>query len=54
MFYVVSSIGALSNMSVGNWLFGHEQTWWVAGLGGAIMSVVWNYVVSSLIVWRSR
>lgn len=54
MFYVVSSIGALSNMSVGNWLFGHEQTWWVAGLGGAIMSVVWNYVVSSLMVWRSR
>jgi dolichol-phosphate mannosyltransferase len=54
LFYLVSSIGALSNMSIGNWLFGHEQTWWVAGLGGAAMSVVWNYVVSSLMVWRSR
>lgn len=54
LFYLVSSIGALSNMSVGNWLFGHEQTWWVAGLGGAAMSVVWNYVVSSMMVWRSR
>jgi dolichol-phosphate mannosyltransferase len=54
MFYVVSSIGALSNLSVGHWLFGHEQTWWVAGLGGAVMSVVWNYVVSSMMVWRSR
>ncbi len=54
MFYVVSSIGALSNLSVGHWLFGHEQTWWVAGLGGAVMSVVWNYVVSSMMVWHSR
>jgi dolichol-phosphate mannosyltransferase len=54
LFYLVSSIGALSNMSVGNWLFGQQQTWWVAGLGGAVMSVVWNYAVSSLLVWRSR
>jgi len=54
LFYLISSIGALSNMSVGNWLFGHEQTWWVAGLGGAAMSVVWNYVISSMMVWRSR
>ncbi len=54
LFYLISSIDALSNMSVGNWLFGHEQTWWVAGLGGAAMSVVWNYAVSSMMVWRSR
>jgi dolichol-phosphate mannosyltransferase len=40
LFYLISSIGALSNMSVGSLLFGHQQTWWVAGLGGAIMSVV--------------
>jgi dolichol-phosphate mannosyltransferase len=54
LFYLVSSIGALSNMSVSNWLFGQQQTWWAAGLGGAVMSVVWNYAVSSLLVWRSR
>jgi dolichol-phosphate mannosyltransferase len=53
-FYVISSIGAVSNMSVGHWLFSHDQTWWAAGLGGAVMSVVWNYVVSSMIVWRNR
>ena len=54
LFYLISSIGALSNMSVGSWLFGNQQTWWVAGLGGAIMSVVWNYVISSMMVWRGR
>ncbi len=52
LFYVISSVGAISNLSVGTWLFGHEQTWWLAGIGGAMMSVVWNYAVSSLMVWR--
>jgi len=54
MFYLVSSFGAVSNLSVGNWLFGHDQTWWFAGLGGAAMSVVWNYVISTMAIWRAR
>jgi dolichol-phosphate mannosyltransferase len=53
-FYAISLIGALSNVGVGNWLFSYQQTWWVAGLGGAFMGLVWNYVVASLVVWRSR
>jgi dolichol-phosphate mannosyltransferase len=53
-FYVVSLIGAISNIGVGNWLFASNGAWWVAGLGGAIMGVVWNYVVTSVFVWRSR
>jgi dolichol-phosphate mannosyltransferase len=53
-FYVVSLIGAISNVGVGNWLFSSQQTWWLAGLGGALMGLVWNYVVASLVVWRNR
>ncbi len=53
-FYVVSLIGAVSNIGVGNWLFASNGAWWLAGLGGAIMGVVWNYVVTSVFVWRSR
>jgi len=53
-FYVVSLIGAVSNIGVGNWLFAANRTWWLAGLGGAVMGVVWNYVVTSVFVWRSR
>ncbi len=53
-FYVVSIIGAVSNVGVGSWLFDSQQKWWVAGLGGAVMGLVWNYVVASLVVWRSR
>jgi dolichol-phosphate mannosyltransferase len=53
-FYVVSLIGAVSNIGVGNWLFASNRAWWLAGLGGAIMGVVWNYVITSVFVWRSR
>jgi dolichol-phosphate mannosyltransferase len=53
-FHVISLIGALSNVGVGNWLFSSSQVWWVAGLGGAIMGVVWNYVLTTLYVWHSR
>jgi len=53
-FYVVSAIGALSNVGVGNWVFAAEPNWWIAGFAGAVMGVVWNYVVATLFVWRTR
>ncbi len=53
-FYVVSAVGAMSNVGVGNWIFSTQHVWWVAGLGGAIMGVVWNYVVASQFIWRQR
>jgi dolichol-phosphate mannosyltransferase len=28
--------------------------WWVAGLAGALVSVVWNYAASATFVWRRR
>ena len=53
-FYLVSMVGLVSNIGVSNWLFVNNQKWWVAGLAGAVIGVVWNYVVASLFVWRSR
>jgi len=53
-FYLVSMVGLVSNIGVSNWLFVNDQKWWVAGLAGAVIGVVWNYVVASLFVWRSR
>jgi dolichol-phosphate mannosyltransferase len=53
-FYLVSAAGLVSNIGVSDWLFVNAQKWWVAGLAGAVVSVVWNYVVASLFVWRSR
>jgi putative flippase GtrA len=28
--------------------------WWIAGLGGAAIGTVWNFVVSAAFVWRQR
>jgi dolichol-phosphate mannosyltransferase len=53
-FYLVSMAGLVSNIGVSDWLFVSSQKWWVAGLAGAVIGVVWNYVVASQFVWRSR
>ncbi len=53
-FYLVSAVGLVSNISVSDWMFVNAQKWWVAGLAGAFISVVWNYVAASLFVWRNR
>ena len=48
------SVGALANIDVASWLYRSNQTWWVAGLAGAVLSVVWNYAVSTNLIWRPR
>ena len=53
-FYLVCSVGALANVGVATWMFEGQQLWWVAGLAGAAMGAVWNYVFSDLIVWRRK
>jgi dolichol-phosphate mannosyltransferase len=52
-FALICGVGAIGNLSVAAFLFGPARTsWWVAGLAGAVMSLVWNYAVSSVITWR--
>jgi dolichol-phosphate mannosyltransferase len=53
-FMVICGIGAVSNVGVASWIFAHDNVWWIAGLGGAVMGAVWNYAVSSVFVWRPR
>ena len=31
-----------------------REVWWVAGLAGAVMGVLWNYAMSSMFIWRTR
>lgn len=53
-FQVICSVGAFSNIGAASWLYDNGPDWWVAGLGGALMGAVWNYVVSAAFVWRQR
>lgn len=52
-FYAICSIGALSNVGTASWIYGHFQTWWVAGLTGSVIAAMWNFVGSSKFVWRT-
>jgi dolichol-phosphate mannosyltransferase len=53
-FYAVSAVGALTNVGMASWLYAHQPVWWLAGAAGALMGAVWNYSMSSLIVWRVK
>ena len=53
-FQIVCVVGAVSNVGAASWLYGNDRKWWVAGLGGAAMGAVWNYVISASFVWRNR
>jgi dolichol-phosphate mannosyltransferase len=52
IFYVICGTGALSNVGVATWLYANEPVWWMAGLAGSIIGAVWNYMVSSQVLWR--
>jgi dolichol-phosphate mannosyltransferase len=52
LFALICSFGLLSNISVADWLFSIDRTWWIAGFTGALISAVWNYAVSAALVWR--
>lgn len=52
LYALICSFGFLSNISVADWIFTIERTWWIAGFTGALISAVWNYAVSAALVWR--
>jgi dolichol-phosphate mannosyltransferase len=53
-FYAVCGAGAAANVGVASYLNGGHSSWWLAGLAGAAVSVVWNYAMSSIFTWSSR
>jgi dolichol-phosphate mannosyltransferase len=55
VFYLVCGIGAAANVGIAGLLLRDGMlAWGTAGLAGALITVVWNYAVSSTLVWRAR
>jgi dolichol-phosphate mannosyltransferase len=54
MFMLVCAIGAFANIQVANYFFERGIVWWLSGLLGALIGAVWNYAVTSTLVWRRR
>ena len=53
-FTLICSVGAISNVGVAYWIYEHDRMWQIAGLAGAAVGVFWNFMVSSIYVWRLR
>lgn len=51
-FYMVCSVGAVSNVGIASFMFSHSYSWWVAGIAGVFVGAVWNYAASSIFTWR--
>lgn len=51
-FVVICSIGAVVNVDIALSIYMRGLPWWLAGLIGAIIGAVWNFAVSSTLVWR--
>jgi dolichol-phosphate mannosyltransferase len=55
LFYLVCGIGAAANVGIAGLLLRDGiLSWGLAGAAGALLTVVWNYAVSSTLVWRPR
>jgi dolichol-phosphate mannosyltransferase len=53
-FYAVCGAGAAANVGIASYLVYGHHSWWLAGLAGAAVSVVWNYTMSSIFTWSPR
>ncbi len=54
IFYGICAVGAISNIGIANWIYANRPVWWVAGLAGSLVGVVWNYMMSTELVWHLR
>lgn len=48
-FAVICSLGVIAAVGVSTLLYQAGTSWWLAGIAGAAMGAVWNYVASSAI-----
>ncbi|MEX0696979.1 MAG: glycosyltransferase [Dongiaceae bacterium] len=53
-FYVIGAVGALANIGIAQSLYDQGRGWWIAGIAGALIGVVWNFTMSSFFTWRRR
>ncbi|HVP65439.1 MAG TPA: glycosyltransferase family 2 protein [candidate division Zixibacteria bacterium] len=51
-FWAACSFGAWVNVSFARMLFLAHIPWVMAGMGGTVVSSVWNYTISSILTWQ--
>ena len=53
-FYLSCAVGAIINIAVADMFYLRAFPWWLAGLAGVIVGVVWNYSMTSTFTWREQ
>lgn len=53
-FYAACTLGAFIGVAVGEVIHESGRPLWVAGLGAAIVSAIWNFSLNQLVTWRTR
>jgi len=51
-FNLVCAVGAAANIGIADWMFVQHTSWVFSAVTGVLISVVWNYAMSSLFTWR--
>jgi dolichol-phosphate mannosyltransferase len=50
-YMAICALGAVVNVQSADYLYDQKIPWWFAGAAGALIGAVWNYAVSTQIVW---
>jgi dolichol-phosphate mannosyltransferase len=50
-FVLLCSVPLAANVAVATMVYQRGPSWWVAGVAGAVVAAVWNYVTTSRAVW---
>jgi dolichol-phosphate mannosyltransferase len=53
-FYAACGIGALINIAVAEWLYTLSVVYWFAGLAGALVAAIWNFLTTASVTWGER
>ena len=53
-FYVACGFGALINVAVAEWLYTLSVVYWSAGLAGALLAAIWNFLTTASVIWGEQ
>lgn len=54
LFALLCSVGVIAGVGISTLFYSEHPRWWLDGLAGAAIGVVWNYITSSAVTWRAR
>lgn len=53
-FMLISGLGGVANVGISSMLYTNKFTDIFSSLAGSIVGVVWNYAISSTLIWRLK